>query len=189
MDSKIQIFRRSLTGQCAIPLSLLAIAATILMQTWLGGEHSWSRFSVVLILVGLAMTTWSIRHYSCIAISADGVMVRRIGYTLFSSWENVLEIEYRVPAAIELKTTTLDSQDPDSLKRRLIAWRYKRSYPGCQAILANGTLIPLDAFMSHIKSGELHSAIRHHWPRLSYSTGKAPQVSQQVSFTASEEIA
>lgn len=189
LESKIQIFRRSLTSQWAIPLSLMAIATTILAQTWLGGEQSWSRYSLVLILFGLAMTTWSLRHYSCIAISADGVMVRRIGYTLFSSWDNVLEIEYRVPAAIELKATPLDSENPNSLKRQLIAWRYRYSYPGCQAMLANGTLIPLDPFTSQIKSGELHSAIRHHWPRLSDSVRKVPKVSQQTSFAAREEIA
>jgi len=169
LDSKTQIFRRSLVSQCALPLCFIGISLAMLTFMWRTGEFALSNVSIALIFAGLAMTTWSVRHYSCIITNAYGVMVRRVGYTMFSSWDNILDIEYRSPPAIELKTCALTSKIPDALRPCIIAWQDCLRYPGCQNALANGTLIPLSPFRHHIKSGALRSAFRHHWPTVNDS--------------------
>ena len=136
---------------------------------WHSGDYAIGNVSMVLIFAGLAMTTWSVRHYSCIITNAYGVMVRRVGYTMYCSWDNILDIEYRNPPAIELKSSALASKVPDVLKPCVIAWQDSLRYPGCQNALINGTLIPLSPFRHHIKSGALRSAFRHHWPTVSTS--------------------
>jgi hypothetical protein len=170
LDSTTQIFRRSLFGQWALPLCFIGLSGTTLAFMWQAGDYALGKISIVLIFAGLAMTTWSIRHYSCIITNSYGVMVRRIGYTMFTPWDNILDIEYRNPPAIELKKSALTSTIPKPLRRCVIAWQDSIRYPGCQQALADGMLIPLAPFRHHIKSGAMRSAFRHHWPKVNTTT-------------------
>ena len=185
MDSTTHTLRRGIISQCALPTGLLIVAAVFAALAMLNPTAAGNNASLAMIFAGLAMSIWSLRHYSCIIVAPQGVTVRRVGYTVFARWEDVLDVEYRTPAAIELKTPVQKS-GLSQLLQHAVAWRDRFRYPGCQNTLANGTLIALTPFQQHIKTGELRRAIRRHWP-LNEATKRPlsePRVHARLHHTA-----
>lgn len=184
MASTTRTFRRGLASQCALPLVLLSIAATIAALTWHSPVSTGDVLPLATVFAGLALCTWWLRHYSRITVGPKGVTVKRIGYTVFTSWENVLDIEYRKPAAIEVKADLTNSPLTRALLHA-VAWRDQFNYPGCRETLANGRLIALAPFAQHIRSGELRGAMRQYWPlREAAGVPSAPRVHSRLQQTA-----
>ena len=120
-----------------------------------------------LMLLAAAFGEWLIR-FTRLALSAEGIELRQLGYRLQTPWSNVAGFHGRYGRQGFVLHAPLTGKGPDKLAfASALRINGTPMYDDTQrSLLAQRRFIPIEAFAAHLRSGTLVEAVRRHAPAL-----------------------
>lgn len=145
----------------------MAAGGLLLMLIDEPGARGAGAVVAALMLLAVAFGEWLIR-FTRLAVSAEGIELRQLGYRLQTPWSNVADFYGRSGRQGFVLHAPLTGKGPDKLAFASdLRINGAPMYDDVQrSLLAQRRFIPIEAFAAHLRGGALIDAVRRHAPAL-----------------------